>query len=187
MNIEEFVNKYFGEALKAFQKEGIAQEISNLSIFEKTIIYKYALDYYEDLNYNLRYGRLTPVQQLFAKFLNEALDKLPNYEGFVYRGVRLSQSKIKKYEDALASGTPIVEKGFSSTSTSSSVAEQFSGGEVIFYIESSRGKSIELLSHYGTHNSQNEKEILFKSETTFSVLGIKQIGTKTIITLEEII
>ena len=186
MSIEEFVDKYFSDVRQTFEYEGIGQKIINLTVFEKTIIYKYALDYYEDLNANLRYGGLSPVQKLFVEFLNEALDKLPDYVGVVYRGANLNPIQIKKYQDALDAGIPVIEKGFTSSSTSNPVAEQFSGGTVIFYIVSYNGKSIEQLSRYGASNNQNEKEVLFKSNTLFNVVSIRMEGTKTIITLEEI-
>jgi hypothetical protein len=143
--------------LISFRNENLGGQI-NLSEYEKTIIYKYALDYYEDLNSELRFGNLSNsiVKATFCQFLNERLDKLPEYKGVVYRGAKLNS--IQKYIDALKTSTTVIEKGFTSSSTSKLIGSKFSGGLVAFSILSKHGRLIQDLSRYGTNSSQNERK-----------------------------
>jgi len=122
----------------------------------------------------------------YAKHLNSALDKLPNHKGMVYRGTKLSKSQLEKYKQSLKNATTITEKPFTSTSTSISTANQYSKANTIFTIFSQTGKKIEDYTYYGKTHPQNEKEVLFKSNTTFKVLHIDESDSTTKIFLEEI-
>ena len=59
---------------------------------------------------------------LIARQLNQALDKLPTHNGMVYRGTRLPQDTIDKYDI----GSEFKLEGFLSTTTIEEVTEQYS-------------------------------------------------------------
>lgn len=61
------------------------------------------------------------VSTLLARQLNQTLDKLPNYEGRVYRGTRLEQKVIDSFEE----GSVIKLEGFTSASNYPDVLEEY--------------------------------------------------------------
>ena len=103
------------------------------------------------------------------------LEKLPSYEGTVYRGVTLSPESIAKY----VPGETVVESAF--TSTSKTMGTSFPGNTK-FVIQSLEGKDVSLLSKY-----PGEQEILFRPGSPFKVLSkTTDASGKTTIFLKEI-
>lgn len=110
------------------------------------------------------------------KFINEALNKLPNYEGIVFRGSKVEQKQLAKYKV----GQIITEKGFTSTSSNMAVAQAFSGN-VFYTIFSKTGKAIKDFSEFS-----GEDEVLFRSGTKFKVLAVENKNGKTFIKMMEV-
>lgn len=178
--LEEFVQKRFPYLLQKVERDNIGVSITELNVHEKTLIYYYSIEGYEQLNEDLREGKINE----YEVYLNEALDKLPDYKRVVFRGAYLSKSQIDIYKKAFYEGDTVIKQAFVSASQSYLIAQQFSKSSVIFEIESRTGKAIGQLSFY--QDSQNEREILFKSKCEFEVLEIDESQHFTTIFLEEI-
>ena len=110
------------------------------------------------------------------KFINEALNKLPNHEGVVFRGSKVEPVQLAKYKV----GQIITEKGFTSTSTKLAVAQAFSGN-VFYTIVSKTGKAIKDFSEFSA-----EDEVLFRSGTKFKVLAVENKNGKTFVKMMEV-
>ncbi|WP_264524943.1 ADP-ribosyltransferase [Flavobacterium sp. N502536] len=174
-----YVTTYLSEEHEVIQNTERATELSEINTFEKTIVYKYTKDAFQELNQDLlKNGGQNDSP--FGTFLEMTLDKLPSYRDIVYRGTFLSPKALEKYTTALEKGTDVTEHSFFSTSKSRSIAEGF--GTTLLRIVSKNGKEIEKISKFGIHENPNEQEVLFKLNSTFSVLSIEG----NLITLEEI-
>ena len=110
--------------------------------------------------------------------------KLPSYNFIVYRGVRRTTARLKKYQNALESRTILTEHAFMSTSKSRSIALQY--GRILFRIFSKNGKLVEIFSKFGINSATNEQEVLFMSNSKFAVLNVEDINNYVEITLQEI-
>jgi hypothetical protein len=182
--IEEYTKKYLSRELQEVERSERVNELLELSIYEKTCIFKYSLDAYETLNENLRISKGINNSE-FGIVLEQCLAKLADFDGLVYRGVNLSPGELDKYRNGLIDDQPITEYPFISTSKSRMVAMEFRAN-VLFRIYSKFGKEIEKIAKYGLYNAQNEKEVLFKPNSIFNVLEITKESDYTLITLEEV-
>ena len=119
-----------------------------------------------------------------TKVINNGLDKIPDkHKGIVYRGTTLPKEVLDLYKQSFKSKTPVVEKGFLSTSSEKKFA--FNGNH-FFIIKSKTGTKIDKLS-----DLPNEKEVLFKTNKKFNILKIREKEEEdgkmiTEITMEEI-
>ena len=121
--------------------------------------------------------------------LNEALEKIPNYEGIVYRGDSFdSNNKWFSFLNSIKNKEVFTYKGFMSTSEEKDVTQGFDTifkGAVIFRINSKTGKSIKDFS-----DNYNEFEVLFKPNTSFKIDDWDWVNEdrrkKMIVTLTEI-
>ena len=126
---------------------------------EAAHIMTYTGSYHAAVNRNLRKGTTTVQQQGHVNQLNAALDKLPNYEGTVYRKVVFSNaSKAAHY----VPGAVVEERAFTSTSYDPKVWS----GSTHFEIVSKTGKNIESFSQH-----PHENEVLFSAGTKFKILS----------------
>ena len=164
MTIEEYAKEYLFREIKEIENSNRLNVLTELSVYEKAIILKYSIDGYEDLNENLRLSGGEKIS-LFGTFLDECLEKLPHYQGRVYRGVDLSKYDLNKYLKAFESDIPIKEPFFISTSESQLTSRMF-GKNVQFQIISKTGKSIKEIAKF------EEKEVLFRYNTFFEILDI---------------
>ncbi|QIS18746.1 ADP-ribosyltransferase [Nocardia terpenica] len=115
-----------------------------------------------ELNAAIRDGRVkdSDALQFRTDNVNEALSKLPNYEGQVTRRVSdMPPEVLAKYQK----GNEITEEAFTS---SSQHPESAFAGETEFQIISKTGKDV---SQYAGENAP-ESEILFKTGTKFDVV-----------------
>ncbi len=174
--------------------------IPNLDTEDFLVIYHYTDANYQYINGALwKNERLDDYLYAFKVLLNGALDKLPNRRGKSYRGTRLPQSTIQKYEDAYNSGNTVTETAFLSTSVDEEVAKYYAaiGGRdedkaVLYIIKGKKGKDVDLISKFGSTFDGEEGEVLFKSGSTFKVTDIEKSPNKgngntplILITLEE--
>lgn len=123
----------------------------------------------------MREGRGTKQDFIREKVLNNALSKLPDYEGTVFRGVKITDTD--KFLKDYAKGGEINFNQF--VSTSFSKTERYYGN-VEYTILSKSGKDVSKLSF-----KPHEKEILFGTSTKFSVFRLETKENKIYITLEE--
>jgi hypothetical protein len=84
----------------------------------------------------------------------------------VYRGTTLGPEVIEGYREAARTGDPVVESGFTSTTSDPSAAF---GGNTRFVIRSEHGKDVSPISVFGT-----EQEVLFRAGTRFRVLSVTE-------------
>jgi hypothetical protein len=122
---------------------------------------------------------LDASQYARVEAINNALGKLPAYDGPVVRGTNLPPEVLAQYRP----GEYIIEKGFMSTTTNPIVAQSPAfGGNVEFRVLSSTGRDISAVSLFPA-----EQEVLFPSGTRFLVLGktVDPVTGRTIIEMIE--
>ncbi len=150
-----------------------------LDVIEVSSINYYTGLGYADMNKALRLGdevmlkKLQPVIEAASSGLTKMADHA--FKGIVYRGAELSDDLSALY----SVGARVTEKAF--TSTTRSATRTFSGNTV-FVIKSKSGRMIEELSSF-----KGEAEVLFPPGTVFKVLSRSIEGTKTKISLEQIL
>jgi hypothetical protein len=125
------------------------------------------------LNATLRGNRPDPVVRSFARVLDDALEKLPTYEGWGTRGATLPPEVAAGF----IRGGVFQDKGFLSMSTVSGF-----GGSHAFRIYSRTGHPISDFSHYATEN-----EVLFPSGAKFDILEVYRKGERTYVTMKHIV
>lgn len=181
-SLEKYVKDNLDLELKEITNSKRAIYLNELNEFEKALIYHYTDNGYEVLNETLRNGG--GISE-FGQHLNSALDKLADYKLLCYRTINCTKKQLKKYYDALSTNSTINEASFLSCSKSKMLSLYFSGSP-LFIIKSKRGKEIEKIAKFGFDSGQNEKEVLFMSNSKFRVLDIKEEKNMITITLEEI-
>ena len=95
-----YVEKNLSAELREIERSARNSRVSELNKYEKALIYKYSDDGFDQVNTELRKKKGKNETQ-FGLLLAQALEKLPNYEGLVYRGVFLTESELQKYKKAL--------------------------------------------------------------------------------------
>jgi ADP-ribosyltransferase exoenzyme len=134
---------------------------------------------YRDLNDALRSTALDASQHAQVEALQNALSKLPPYEGPVIRGTNLPPEALAQYRP----GEIITEDAFLSTSTNPAVARSPGfAGNVEFRIMSRTGRDISPFSMF-----PDEQEILFPAGTNFYVVSksIDPLTGRTVIRMAE--
>ena len=121
---------------------------------------------HQALNRALSKGSLEDVATNAARVnaVSRALQKLPIHEGTVLRGSagNLTESEIAEYEP----GEVRVEDRFLHTSMDPEVADGNFHGNVVWVIDSKRGRSVETYSAV-----QSEKEVMFDKFSRFKILA----------------
>ena len=182
--LAKYVHEYLEFELRSVSTGPVSLAASDLSMEERTLIYKYSEDGYEIANRSLRKS-LGQTHTQFGKFLETTLKKLPDYKGLVYRSANLSPAELDRYMKAFEKNTILVEHSFISASTSYATANMF-GGNCKFEMISKTGKQIELYAKYGLESGQNEYEVLFRPNRKFTVLQVTKMSAHTLIIMEEI-
>lgn len=150
--------------LSAIEKYGLSET-------EAKLIFGYTGGVYNKLNRDLYNETKNKSSLLYESELNKALDKMPIYKGEVvrhyYAGEEESQPSafelLLKYNDEIGQVLPF--KGFASTSRDLNFHWD---GELTYHIQSKTGRMIETMSSH-----QNEKEVLFKSNSMFRIISVK--------------
>jgi hypothetical protein len=102
-----------------------------------------------------------PAILSYMHFVISALRKLPDYQGFVYRGNNSPEIVKKEY----TVGREIFWSAFTSTTTEMSTARSFAGKDgVVFKIKIHSGKVISMFSVLG-----GENEVLLPPNSCFVV------------------
>lgn len=126
---------------------------------------------YSRLNSALRSGDPAQIDPLrpYIENVHGALQAMPDHTGVVFRGTNLPPAAIANYEHALATGQPITEPTFFSTSMDPAVTQQAPfQGNATYVIESVHGKDVSAVAVYP------EREVLFPAGTQFEVLAVDQ-------------
>jgi hypothetical protein len=174
-DISKIEKSKYGEYLKYDDKVNNGEKL----------IQSYTKKLYEPLNKDLIKGEINEDTSLLEQKLNTALDKMPNFEGKVYRGIDLGGESSNEIREAANNFIKELENkkfsqfdGFTSTSQDINRAIIFKGNysDVLLEIESKNGKNIQSLSRIKDLNGKDiEKEILFKSKSRFEYKGVETI------------
>jgi hypothetical protein len=144
---------------------------------ELLAIIMYTGSYHRQWNTALRKGDAAAVAKNAAaiKLATEGLAKLPDYDGWSYRGVGgLDAEALARYVPGQVTTEPFM--------TSSSHAKNASfGGSVRFEIRSKHGKVVEDVSRF-----KSEAEVLYAPNTKFLVHSKTEVNGITTIVMEEV-
>jgi hypothetical protein len=131
---------------------------------------------YRQLNKQMDAGTLTEFNRAAQTLITQGLEKLPIYEGSVYRGMIIKRNEFKRiFGDK---GSTVQQDRFVSSSMDSSVAARFAKhsplkkNEISVFIEiqSKTGRDISKISEFnGNLAPENQKEILFTNNTKFRI------------------
>ena len=183
-SIEKYAIGKLSKEIAEIEKSKRNTETPELNVYEKALIYKYSENGYQLVNENLRKSKGKKFD-VFGKLLDQTLEKLPNFDGLVYRSANLTNHELRRYNDTIAKNDLLKEYSFTSTSKSRLLAMAFKGN-TLFRIYSRTGKEIEKIAKFGENGIINEKEVLFSPNKNFRVLEITKEINFTLITMEEI-
>lgn len=144
------------------KKESVG--IEGFTSEDESNIYNYTDDWYLTLNKKLIKG----IDDEREELINNALDKLPDYKGKVWRGMSAIK-ELSSHSDDYQKGDMIRFDAFTSTTKKENGLNDF-GQDILFEIESKTGKDISKFSLM-----PQEQEVLFKSKSFFEVKGKKEI------------
>ena len=181
MELEQYVKQYLPIALNSIIQSERVNELSNLTIYEKAIIFAYtdaSINQHQVLNEQLWASRGKDISD-FGLYLDATLAKLVAYKDLVFRGANDSYCDVERYKKANRDKTPVIEYHFLSATKIQVIAQGF--GNILFRIYAKNAKAIEPLSKHA-----REKEVLFPKCTAFKVVYVTNNGFSTIITLKEI-
>jgi len=162
-----------------------------LSETEATALHYYTDGGFSELNKMLR-GKIETNDFLttYAQTMQDALKKLPNFKGTVFRNAKLRQEIIEEYRKAFEEKQPYKHTFFTSTSKNKeAMADLYSSGNVDFEIVSKTGKYINAISYYGekfADEVDSEYEVLFLKDTNFEVVDFIKNGSNFTIKLKEL-
>jgi hypothetical protein len=131
---------------------------------------------YSGVNEQLRAGHMTESAFEFKHNMNDALAKLPKFDGdVVYRKIGLKPDQIAAYEP----GKIVHWSQFSSTSKDPDTWS----GNTHFVIHNPRsGVDVQSISSH-----PSEAEVILPADTYYRVLSNQKIGDKTRVDLEEVV
>ena len=181
MDLEHYVKQHLSSALNNIIESDRADELPNLTIYEKAIIFAYTDvngEQHQILNEKLRASKGADVSD-FGHHLEATLAKLDVYKELVFRGAPDTYCDVERYKKANRDKTPVIEYHFLSASKLQIIAQGF--GNILFRIYAKSAREIEKVSKHG-----KEKELLFPKCTSFKVVYVTNNGFSTIITLKEI-
>jgi phage-related protein (TIGR01555 family) len=145
-----------------------------ISGFQYALLRDYIDGGYTTINPALRSKSWTPAQHVYAKMVNNAIDKLPKFTGNVLRGANLNAQDLEAYKP----GHVMTETAFTSTG----IGFKFSGRNTHFTIKATGKRGGDL----SKGANKGEKEVLFKARTNFLVHKVEKKGSVTYIEMEEV-
>lgn len=182
--IEKYAKTNLISEILAIENTGRRNEYLQLTTYEKAVIYKYSDDGFKEVNKELRKSKGKSLS-VFAIHLWNALKKLPDYDGLVYRKVYLTKYELNKYRNALKNNKPLIEFPYTSTTKSRLIAMTFTvttgyTPNCLFRIQARTGKEIDKIAKF------DEKEVILLPNTKYRILEIRIEIDYTLITMEEI-
>ncbi|MCI9247486.1 MAG: hypothetical protein HFJ30_10425 [Clostridia bacterium] len=143
---------------------------------EQYAMNKYISSDFYTINEKLRNNiELTATEKNLANDLDNALNKMPNYNGLVTRSIQLDQEQLSNFLKESQIDRIVEYKAYTSTTTGERYNELSS---VELYINSKSGKDIRKYN-------ESEQEILFKRGSLFKVKEIEKIKNTYHILLED--
>lgn len=156
----DVVDKYFKK--DALEKIGVNSTITDA---DKKAIYDYMTAKSYVVNEKLRTGeKMSDDEQKFVSNLNDALNKMPKYEGNLQRSLYFNdEESVKEFMKHYEVGKPITYKEFLSTTKGESYNPE--GQVQIFIQDAKNGKDISSLN-------EQEQEVLYNNNSVFDVINI---------------
>ncbi len=152
------------KARRADMDKAARSGVINLSDDELRALNQYLSSDSYRINDKLR--RMVPLtreEKLFIQKLDEALDKIPDYQGIVYRSISdFGIDDVNAFISSYQTGRKKIYLAY----TSASLSVYDDSFPVQYVIKSKHGKDI-------TKYNQKEQEILFKRGTRFKVLKVE--------------
>ena len=127
-------------------------------------------------------GKTVTSANKIAKNLEEFIEKSPNWDGDIYRGINLPRWTLNEFKQ----GDIIDMQGISSWSSNAEVANKFAkkglDEKVIFHSKGTKqGTSIRHLAHY-----TEEDEVMISAKAKWSITNIQKVDNVTHIYVEEL-
>ena len=154
---------------------------------EVAAIYHYTrgdISAFRRLNKQLRNGELSSFNEAFSELLSAGLNKVPEYQGEVYRVLILNRTNLDNWLELCDAKREIVFRGFTSTSISREIVERDFLGNMhknknerfcCLQIRSKKGQNISEISQFnGIFTNQNQQEVLFDKGSAFRFLGFEK-------------
>lgn len=165
--------------------EKYSKKVPELHPAELVSINAYTDSAYDRMNKILRDPKYVGALQdpdYYKALVNQAnrgLDKMPKYNGVVYRGVpRMEPEVLAQYKRAYDNGDYHTELAFMSTSPK--LQESF-GTNIVFQVKSKTGVHVKDISEH-----KHEDEVLFKARSKFRVTKFEDNGSgQILIEMEE--
>lgn len=118
-----------------------------------------------------------------AQDINNLLQKMPKYDGAVYRGLSLDEKGFQAFLATNKAGGKMSLNAMSSFTTDTGVAKRYSSGNdhgVLLAVQNRSGVSIKNLSKY-----KGEDEVLVPRGTKYTILDVTTFGNRTVVRLVE--
>lgn len=178
--IQDFVKE--NNLRRDYTREYVAQRYpswyAKLTQEEKQVLNQYISSDSYKINEKLYTNTpLTIEEETMVKHIDNALDKIPNYKGYVNRSVFIKNQDHLNEILSVFNNKDLI--GSWSSYVSSSKVVYDNTAELQFRILSKTGKNISSLN-------KNEQEILFKRNTRFKIIDYNQKNGKININLEEV-
>lgn len=110
--------------------------------------------------------KLTKKQEITINNLDKALDKFPKYQGNVTRSIMLDKNRLKEFLESHKTGNNITYKAYTSTT----IGNRYNNmSNIELHIKSKNGRDIRKFN-------KEEQEILFKRNTEFKIIQVKEIN-----------
>lgn len=110
--------------------------------------------------------KLTRQQKVMIQDLDTALNKFPKYEGNVTRSIMLDKDRLKEFLEIHKAGNNITYKAYTSTTVGNRYNDM---SNIELHINSKNGRDIRKFN-------KEEQEILFKRNTEFKIIQVKEIN-----------
>lgn len=138
---------------------GAAFPAKGLTALQTAAIQQYTGEEYKVINPALRSkGPIAEEVLVYRDFINDALARLPAYEGPVVRGIR----EFKGWDQVYVENEPVTEHSFMSTSFD--FGDYKFASDICILVHSRSGRDISRISRSG-----KEKEVLYPAGTRFFV------------------
>ena len=124
MTTEEYAKENLFREIKEIENSHRLNVLTELTVYEKAIIYKYSEDGCLDLNEKLRLSEGKDIST-FGLLLDKCLSELPDYQDVVYRGDSLTMFEINQYNHRFVNQEYYEEHFFFSSSKSINKAYEY--------------------------------------------------------------
>jgi hypothetical protein len=165
--------------LAQVQEVEVLGAVAALTAQERSAIVEYSKEGYMAINNALWSGNPSADILTQVAILASALDKLPQVEGTLYRGIQGGVKEVSEILAASPEGAVMTWLGFTSTSTDRDFADYHRDhGGIMVHIEGGMGADIS-----GVSDRPNESEVLLKQGSRFKVMKNLRLddGTRMLI------